>query len=111
MKAGTVAGGQTFTGQKDKMVDDIKAVMSDAQDMLDKARSSSVEGYSAVRTELEDRLSDSIVRLQEVQEELKARARSAARATDTYVRDNPWKSIGYVAAAGLVIGLLISRGR
>ncbi len=111
MKAGTVAAEQSFSGQKDKMLEDIKAVMSDAQEMLDKARATSAEGYSAVRTELEDRLSDSIVRLQEVQEELTARARSAARATDTYVRDNPWKSIGYVAAAGLVIGLLMSRGR
>ena len=97
--------------QKDKLVDDIKAVMSDAQELLDKAKTSSAEGYSVVRTELEDRLAESIVRLQEVQEELKARARSAAKATDTYVHENPWKSIGYVALAGLIVGMLFSRTR
>jgi ElaB/YqjD/DUF883 family membrane-anchored ribosome-binding protein len=113
MNVETVAAGSanTLNGQKDKLIDDIKSVVADAQDLLKQAKSSSMEGYSAVRTELEDRLADSIVRLQEVQEELKARARNAARATDTYVHDNPWKSMGYVALAGLVVGFLINRGR
>ena len=113
MSAETVAAGQanTLSGHKDKLIDDIKSVVADAQDLLKQAKSSSAEGYSAVRVELEDRLADSIVRLQEVQEELKLRARNAAKATDTYVHDNPWKSMGYVALAGLVVGLLINRGR
>jgi ElaB/YqjD/DUF883 family membrane-anchored ribosome-binding protein len=61
--------------------------------------------------ELEGRLANSIVRLQEVQEELKSRARQAAKATDEYVHDNPWKSMGYVAVAGMIVGLLITRRR
>lgn len=100
-----------LSGQKDKLVDDIKLVVTDAEELLRKAKTSSAEGYSAVRVELEDRLSNSIVRLQEVQEELRARARQAARATDEYVHDNPWKSMGYVAVAGLIVGLLLTRGR
>ena len=105
-------GGQINTmGQKDKLVEDIKSVMADAQDLLKKAKSSGSESYSVIRAELEERLSESIARLQDVQEELKVRARSAAKATDTYVRDNPWKSVSYVAVAGLIVGLLISRGR
>ena len=98
-----------LSGQKDKLVDDIKAVVADAEELLRKARASSAEGYSAVRVELEDRLANSIVRLQEVQEELKSRAHQAAQAADEYVHDNPWKSMGYVAAAGLIVGLLATR--
>ena len=64
-----------------------------------------------MRAELEDKLSDTIVRLQEVQEELTARARDAARATDDYVHENPWKSMGVVAAVGIVVGLLLSSRR
>jgi ElaB/YqjD/DUF883 family membrane-anchored ribosome-binding protein len=113
MNVETAAAGSasTLNSQKDKLIDDIKSVVADAQDMLKQAKSSSMEGYSAVRAELEDRLADSIIRLQEVQEELKARARNAAKATDTYVHDNPWKSMGYVALAGLVVGFLITRSR
>ena len=102
---------KALSGQKDRLVDEIKSVMADAQELLKKAKTSSAEGYSAVRVELEDSLASSIVRLQEVQEELKSRVRGAVRASDTYVHDNPWKSMGYVAVAGLVVGLLMTRGR
>jgi ElaB/YqjD/DUF883 family membrane-anchored ribosome-binding protein len=98
-----------LNGQKDKLVADIKTVVSDAEGLLKQATSTGAEGYAAVRAELDDRLADTIVRLQEIQEELKFRARYAARAADEYVHDNPWKSIGVVAAAGLVAGLLLSR--
>jgi ElaB/YqjD/DUF883 family membrane-anchored ribosome-binding protein len=107
------AGGplNTMASPKDKLVNDIKAVMADAQELLKKAKTSGSESYSVMRTELEERLSESIARLQDLQGELKVRASSAAKATDAYVRDNPWKSVGYVAVAGLIVGLLISRSR
>lgn len=33
----------------------------------------------------------------------------AVRATETYVRDNPWQAVGVAAAVGLLLGLLLSR--
>jgi len=98
-----------MNGQKDKLVADIKTVVDDAENLLKQARSTGAEGYAAVRAELEDRLANTIVRLQEVQEELKFRARYAVRAADVYVHENPWKSMGAVAAAGIVLGLILSR--
>ena len=106
---GTARHINAFSGQKDKLVDDIKSVLTDAEEMLRKARTSSAEGYSAIRAELEDRLGSSIVRLQEVQAQMKSRARQAVRVTDEYVHDNPWKSMSYVAIAGLVLGLILTR--
>ncbi len=100
-----------MNGQKDKLLADVKNIVAEAENLLKKAKSSGAEGYAAVRAELEDKLSDTIVRLQEVQEELTARARDAARATDDYVRENPWKSMGVVAAVGIVVGLLLSSRR
>ena len=113
MSAESIATRQlnTMSGQKDKLVDDIKGMLADAEDMLKKAKASGAEGFSAARVELEDRLANSIVRLQEVQEEVKMRGRQAARVTEEYVQDNPWKSMGYVAVAGLIIGVLLTRGR
>jgi ElaB/YqjD/DUF883 family membrane-anchored ribosome-binding protein len=111
MSAQTATAGKALGTQKDKLIEDIKAIVSDAQDLLQRAKTSGSEGYSAVRADLEDRLADSISRLQEVQEELTARARGAAKATDTYVRDNPWKSMGYIALAALIVGFLATRGR
>ena len=34
------------------------------------------------------------------------RAKAAARATDEYVRDNPWQALGVAAAVGFLIGLV-----
>ena len=100
-----------MNGQKDKLLADVKNVVAEAENLLKKAKSSGAESYAAVRAELEDKLADTIVHLQEVQEELTARARYAARATDDYVHDNPWKSMGVVAAIGIVVGLLLSSRR
>ena len=112
MNAGTHSirgAAKQLNGQKDKLLADVRTVVEDAEKLLRKAKSTGVERYDAVRAELEDRLSDTIVRLQEVQEELTTRARHAARATDVYVHENPWKSMGVVAAAGIIIALLFSR--
>jgi ElaB/YqjD/DUF883 family membrane-anchored ribosome-binding protein len=40
-----------------------------------------------------------------------ARAKQAAKATDDYVHENPWKAVGIGAGVGLIVGMLISRGR
>ncbi|HCI13500.1 MAG TPA: DUF883 domain-containing protein, partial [Gallionellaceae bacterium] len=40
-----------------------------------------------------------------------ARTKEAAKVTDEYVHENPWKAVGIAAGVGLVIGMLISRGR
>lgn len=98
-----------LNGQKDKLVADIRTVVTDAEDLLRQAKDTGSEGYAAVRSQLEDKLADTVVRLQEAQEELRFRARYAARAADEYVRDNPWKSMGVVAAAGILVGILLSR--
>jgi ElaB/YqjD/DUF883 family membrane-anchored ribosome-binding protein len=37
------------------------------------------------------------------------RAREVADATDEYVRENPWQSVGIAAGVGLLLGLLLSR--
>lgn len=36
-------------------------------------------------------------------------AREAAQDADSYVRDNPWVAVGIAAAAGLLLGGLLSR--
>lgn len=98
-----------MNGQKDKLVADIGTVVTDAENLLKRAKNAGAEGYAAVRADLEGKLSDTVVRLQEVQEELKFRARYAARTADVYVHENPWRSMAIVAAAGIVVGFLLSR--
>jgi ElaB/YqjD/DUF883 family membrane-anchored ribosome-binding protein len=50
------------------------------------------------------------VRIAELQAEALAKARAAGQATDAYVHANPWQAVAIGAFAGLVLGLLLSRG-
>ena len=45
----------------------------------------------------------------DVQEVVADRAKAAARATDDFVHDNPWKAIGIAAGVGFLLGLLVNR--
>jgi len=48
-------------------------------------------------------------RLTDGTNEVTARARAAARATDQYVHDNPWPVLGAAAAFGFLSGYLLGR--
>jgi ElaB/YqjD/DUF883 family membrane-anchored ribosome-binding protein len=45
----------------------------------------------------------------DAREALLVKTKAAAKVTDAYVHENPWKAIGVAAGVGLVIGLLIGR--
>ena len=48
-------------------------------------------------------------RLQEAQSAAVEKSKEAARVTDDYVHDHPWRSILAAASLGLVVGVLIAR--
>jgi ElaB/YqjD/DUF883 family membrane-anchored ribosome-binding protein len=48
-------------------------------------------------------------RINEGQDALSLRARVAANATDTFVRDSPWEAIGIAVGVGVLLGVLLAR--
>jgi len=54
-------------------------------------------------------MSKAKVELLHLQQASIEKAKAAGHATDVFVHENPWKSIGIAAGVGLVVGLLISR--
>ena len=96
----------TSTAGKEKLISDVKVVLNDAEDLLKQAASST--GDRAV--ELRERALTSLKRAREklldVQDSMLERSKAAARATDDFVHDNPWRAIGVAAAVGFLAGLL-----
>jgi len=66
---------------------------------------------SAARERVQDSLEAAKARLAVAQEAMVEKTRQAVHATDEYVHENPWRAVGIGAGIGLVIGMLISRGR
>ncbi|QEL63588.1 hypothetical protein OTERR_01120 [Oryzomicrobium terrae] len=94
---------------KDKLVSDLKVVVADAEELLKATASQAGEKAAELRSRIQDRLRDAKVRLADAEAALIDTTKAAARATDDFVHDHPWKAVGVAAAVGLVIGVLIGR--
>ena len=94
---------------KQKLMDDLSAVVSDAEELLKASASQTGERITVARARAEESLKSAKVRLAVAQEALTERAKMAAKEADAYVHENPWKAAGVAAAAGLLIGAIISR--
>ena len=94
---------------KDKLVADLKMVISDAEELLLATAAQAGEKASAARARITESLKVAKEKLVIAEGIALDKAKAAARATDDYVHENPWAAVGVGAAVGLVIGMLISR--
>jgi ElaB/YqjD/DUF883 family membrane-anchored ribosome-binding protein len=99
----------TQTGARDQLLSDLKTVIQDAEAWLRHSGHLTGEEFKAARAKFERTLvkaKEDIIRLEEAAVE---KAKVAAKATDEYVKENPWKAVGLGTAVGVVIGMLIAR--
>ena len=100
---------------KEKLMQDLHVVVADAEELLKMTASQAGEKMSEKVSVARERIQESLVsakaRLAVAEEAVVENAKQAARATDEYVHDNPWRAVGIAAGVGLVVGMLISRGR
>jgi len=96
-------------GIRGKLVEDLKAVVADAEELLKATASQTGERIAAARAKAEESLKAAKARLAEEEVALMAKTRAAAKATEDYVRANPWEAVGIAAAVGLILGLLAAR--
>ncbi len=94
---------------KQQLVDDFKVVVADAEALLKATASHGGEKVAELRAKTEESLKAAKVRIHEAQDVIVAKTKVAAKVTDEYVHENPWKSIGVAAGVGLIIGMLIGR--
>jgi ElaB/YqjD/DUF883 family membrane-anchored ribosome-binding protein len=92
-----------------KLVDEFSAVLNEAEDMLSRAANETGEKAKDLRSQVEAKLLKAKLRMQEIEGQAMDRAKEAARATDDFVHEHPWQSIGIAAAVGVVVGLLLNR--
>ena len=94
---------------KQKLVEDLKIVIADAEEILRATADLAGEKVVELRGQISERLEDAKTRLIDVENELIGRTRAAAHDTDVYVKENPWQAVGIAASIGLLIGIFASR--
>jgi ElaB/YqjD/DUF883 family membrane-anchored ribosome-binding protein len=94
---------------KEQLIADFKAVVSDAEALLKATASQGGEALATVRAKAEESLAKAKANMADAEAALIVQAKAAAKATDVYVHENPWKAIGISAGLGLLIGFLMGR--
>lgn len=89
----------------DVLVEDLKTVVRDSEQLLAAVSNATGEKAEALR----ERLSESLEKARETCCKLEQKAKEGAMAADVVIRDHPYQSIGVALAAGLVIGALLAR--
>jgi ElaB/YqjD/DUF883 family membrane-anchored ribosome-binding protein len=81
---------------------------NNAENMAEAGRSMGEAAATAA-----DRIGDSLDQgrqtIEEMQSMVVERTRECMEATDTFVRENPWRAVGVAAGVGVIVGLLLAR--
>jgi len=94
---------------KDQLINDFKVVVADAEALLKATANTGGEKLAEVRAKAEESLNIAKAAMNDAQAAVLAKTKAAAKATDVYVHENPWRSVGLAASIGVVVGLLIGR--
>jgi ElaB/YqjD/DUF883 family membrane-anchored ribosome-binding protein len=91
-----------------RLAQNVQTVLSDAQELMRLAAGEAGQGFKEARERLEVSTQAARKQLAAMQESAVQNAREASRATDSYVRENPWEAVGIGAALGVLVGLLLA---
>ncbi|MGF6600149.1 ElaB/YqjD/DUF883 family membrane-anchored ribosome-binding protein [Paraburkholderia sp. GAS448] len=94
---------------KQKIVEDLRVLLTDSEEMLRLASTVPGEGVDALRERLRAHVDTLQSALGDAQSVARQRYRVAADNTDRYVRDNPWQAVGIAAGIGFLLGVLAAR--
>lgn len=94
---------------KERLIADLKRVVADAEHLLHATAGQASADVADLRSKVQSTLAQAKASLTDAQHAVVDKAKEVGRATDDFVHENPWKSIGVAAGVGLVIGLLIGR--
>lgn len=92
-----------------KLMDDLSAVVADAEELLKATANQTGERIAVVRARAEESVRAAKSRIAEAQDDLMDQAKVVAKEADAYMHENPWKAAGIAAAVGVLIGAIISR--
>lgn len=100
---------QILNAEKEKLLADVRSVLNHTEELLAGASEEGGAKAQELRSKLSTNLKLAKERLLEAEKLTVAKARAAAKVTDQYVHEHPWKAIGIAAAIAFLLGLLVSR--
>lgn len=94
------------TRASESTVIELNRIVAQAEELLKTLGEEGGAAVDAVRARVVRTVNQAKVRLADAGTRVRGAANDAAKATDSYVQENPWKSIAYGAAAGAAVALI-----
>lgn len=94
-----------------KIMGSLRSIISDAEKVLENSTHHGSESYQNAKKKLEATITDAKFVLKELNEVVVNKAKDAAVCTAEFAKEHPWKAVGMVAAAGVLLGILIARSK
>ena len=88
---------------------EVHGALASAENLLEQAADATGDKAAALRASAMAKLHAAREKLGESVGKAVERSKEAAKATDAYVHEHPWRVIGGVLAVGVLVGLLINR--
>ena len=98
-----------FERARNRMAGDFRTMITDSEDLLKAAATVSGEGFTAARTNFEEKVRRAKAALADASQPVFDRTRETAAVADHYVHDNAWTAIGVAIAAGVLLGFLAAK--
>ena len=100
---------QTLKDGQARLSREVRDMVDDAEALLRHVVRDAGDGYDDARSRLERSLKKARAEIEGAEHAVLDNARRAKQATDVYVHEHPWQSMGIGAGVGLLLGMLISR--
>ena len=88
---------------------DMKSLVKDAQSLLSAAASLTGNKADELRERGMELLDQALGKAGKYQDQAMVKGKELARATDVYVKDNPWRTVAVAAGVGLLLGVILGR--
>jgi ElaB/YqjD/DUF883 family membrane-anchored ribosome-binding protein len=98
-----------MTSSTNALMNDFGALLTEVETLLQRANSATGAPAEALQTEVENKLLAAKQRLLDLEGTTADAAKAVKQATEDYVHQNPWQSIGIAAAVGFLAGVVLTR--
>ncbi len=96
-------------GTREKLMGEMQNVIHEAESWLKQSGQATSDEFRSAKAKFEATLATAKDDLMAMEHKMVERTKDAAKATDQYVHENPWKAVGLGCAVGVICGMLIAR--
>lgn len=96
--------------QKDALIQEMKEVLKEAESLYKDTTENGAENIAAFSEKIKEKIGVAKDKLGTLETEWGDKAKQTAQQADELVRDKPYHALGFAAAVGVVLGLLMRGG-